>query len=216
MGRRCSVPWQRARVVASSTSRCTSSVPGAVSSRLRVAGCSMAPPPRARTSASPAARAAMAACSRSRKAASPWRENSSAMVTPASASMASSTSTNFQPRRRATSGPTVVLPEPMKPVRTMRRGTTDVASDWCWPVMEFFAASKAASSSQYMKTMWCSRTAQPSTMTTAPAVMSRPPTTAGAFSFSPSSSQAKSMTSGTLSLSSGATREAGPNCRARK
>ena len=56
---------------------------------------------------------------------------------------------------------------------------------------------------------------QPSAMTTAPAVMSRPPIRAGAVSFSPSSSQAKTMTSGTLSLSSGATREAGPSCRAR-
>jgi hypothetical protein len=60
------------------------------------------------------------------------------------------------------------------------------------------------------------RRAQPSAMTTAPAVMSRPPMRAGGVSFSPSSSQAKSMTRGTLSLSSGATREAGPSCRARK
>jgi hypothetical protein len=57
---------------------------------------------------------------------------------------------------------------------------------------------------------------QPSAITMAPAVMSRPPARDEAVSFSPSSSQAKSMTRGTLSLSSGATREAGPNCRARK
>ena len=50
-------------------------------------------------------------------------------------------------------------------------------------------------------------------MTTAPAVMSRPPATAGTVSFSPSSSHAKTITSGTLSLSSGATRDAGPSCK---
>jgi len=57
---------------------------------------------------------------------------------------------------------------------------------------------------------------QPRAMTIAPAVISIPPTMAGGVSFSPSSSQAKTMTSGTLSLSSGATREAGPSWRARK
>jgi len=56
----------------------------------------------------------------------------------------------------------------------------------------------------------------PSTITTAPAVMSRPPATMEAVSLSPNKSHAKTMTSGTLSLSSGATREAGPNCKARK
>ena len=56
----------------------------------------------------------------------PWRVKSSVMVTPASASITSSTSMNFQPRRAASSGPTVLLPEPMKPVRTMRRGGADV------------------------------------------------------------------------------------------
>src|SRR5271157_5673425 len=130
MGRVCSVPRQRARVVASSTSRWTRSVPNVVSSSERVAGCSMAPPPKARTSASPAARRAMVACSRSRNGASPWRAKSSAMVAPASASITSSTSRKVQPRRPATSGPTVLLPEPMKPVRTMRRGGAGRASDW--------------------------------------------------------------------------------------
>jgi len=55
-----------------------------------------------------------------------------------------------------------------------------------------------------------------STIMMAPAVMSRPPTTAAALSFSPNSSQASNMTRGTLNLSSGATRDAGPSCRARK
>ena len=85
-------------------------------------GCSMAPPPRARTRLSAATRRAMVACSRSRKAASPWRAKISVMGMPASASITSSASMKLQPRRAATSGPTVVLPEPMKPVRTMRRG----------------------------------------------------------------------------------------------
>src|ERR1035438_7906178 len=49
------------------------------------------------------------------------------MVAPASASITSSTSTNLQPSFAATNGPTVVLPEPMKPVRTMRRGAADCA-----------------------------------------------------------------------------------------
>ena len=57
---------------------------------------------------------------------------------------------------------------------------------------------------------------QPSTITMAPAVISAPPTNAYAFSFSPSSSQANTITSGTLNLSNGATRDAGPNCKARK
>jgi hypothetical protein len=57
---------------------------------------------------------------------------------------------------------------------------------------------------------------QPTTITIAPTVISAPPTSADAFSFSPSSSHANTITSGTLSLSSGATRDAGPNCSARK
>ena len=56
----------------------------------------------------------------------------------------------------------------------------------------------------------------PNTITIAPAVISTPPITAATFSFSPSSSHANTITSGTLSLSSGATREAGPSCSARK
>ncbi len=56
----------------------------------------------------------------------------------------------------------------------------------------------------------------PITITTAPAVISNPPATAAAFIFSPSSSHANTITSGTLNLSSGATREAGPSCSARK
>jgi len=48
-------------VVANSTSRWTSSVPDVLSRSARVASCSMAPPPRARTRESPAARRAMVA-----------------------------------------------------------------------------------------------------------------------------------------------------------
>ena len=57
---------------------------------------------------------------------------------------------------------------------------------------------------------------QPKTMMMAPAVMRRPPVIEGTLSFSPRRSQAKTITRGTLSLSSGATRDAGPSCRARK
>ncbi len=56
----------------------------------------------------------------------------------------------------------------------------------------------------------------PRTMTIAPAVIRRPPMSDPVPSFSPSSNHAKSMTRGTLSLSRGATRDAGPSCRARK
>ena len=66
--------------------------------------------------------------------------------------------------------------------------------------------------------MQCSQIAidYPSAITTAPAVINRPPAIVGTVSFSPSRSQAKTMTRGTLSLSIGATREAGPSWRARK
>jgi len=57
---------------------------------------------------------------------------------------------------------------------------------------------------------------QARTMTMAPMVIKAPPKMAAVLTFSPSSSQAKIMTSGTESLSRGATREAGPSCRARK
>ncbi|SPE24885.1 hypothetical protein SBA5_470006 [Candidatus Sulfotelmatomonas gaucii] len=100
-----------------------------MSSSVRVSSSSMAPPPRARTSASPPASRAIVARSRSRKAASPSRRKSSGIVQPASAAITSSTSTKLQPSRRATSGPTVVLPEPMKPVSTMQRGNALVEEE---------------------------------------------------------------------------------------
>ena len=54
------------------------------------------------------------------------------------------------------------------------------------------------------------------TMIIAPAVIRTPPAIAASVSFSPISIHASSITSGTLSLSSGATRDTGPNCKARK
>ncbi len=127
-----------------------------------------------------------------------------------------------KPSRRA-SGPTVVLPEPMKPVSTMRRGGSCGAGcasrDWSVAVMRPLRGSPGGRvlSIQYREAAIRNIVPrQPRTITTAPAVISKPPASAGAVSFSPSSSQAKTITSGTLSLSSGATREAGPSCRARK
>ena len=177
-------------------------------SSARVASVSMAPPPRANTSASWPASRAMAARSRSRNAASPSRAKISGMVQPASAAITSSASTKLQPSRRASSGPTVLLPEPMKPVSTMRRGAPSPARLRIRLVISrhWFQYRRAVRGSLLPVT--CSLLS--STITTAPAVISAPPTSAAAFSFSPSSSHAKIMTNGTLSLSSGATREAGP------
>ncbi len=138
-GRMCPVPRQRASVVANSISRWTSSVPSPASRSARVSSRSIAPPPSANTSASSPASRAIVSCSRSRNAGSPRRANSSAIVQPASASITSSTSTNRQPSRAASNGPTVLLPEPMKPVSTMRRGVR--ATPDLEPICEVTAAS---------------------------------------------------------------------------
>ena len=203
--------------MSSSTSRCTSRVPGALSRRSRVSSRSMAPPPRASTTASVLTRRTMVACSRSRKAGSPWRAKISAIAAPASASITLSTSTKCQPRRAATSGPTVDLPDPMKPVRTMRRvGEAGLVglSEGKWILPVFANVSTPVVFAPVYEGR--SFEAYPRTMTTAPAVISSPPVMVAGVSFSPSNSHAKTITSGTLSLSSGATREAGPSCRARK
>jgi hypothetical protein len=60
------------------------------------------------------------------------------------------------------------------------------------------------------------RGVQPKTSVAAPPAMSNPPITLCAVSPSPKKSQAKRITSTTLSLSIGATADAGPSCSARK
>ena len=122
----------------------------------------------------------MTACSRSRKAASPWRAKISAMVAPASASITSSTSTNLQPRRAARSGPTVRL------ARAHEAGENDAAG-WGFGfglgVRSWKAScgySSRVRSFQYREYALPGVAAgQPSAITTAPAVMSRPPMRAG-------------------------------------
>src|SRR5437867_4683357 len=94
----------------------------------RVAGIANAPPPAATTRRSWPLRASARWASRSRKKASPWLRKIAATDSPVSSSISASMSTSVQRRRSASLWPTVVLPLPMKPTSTTRRGGSATAA----------------------------------------------------------------------------------------
>ena len=88
-----------------------------ISSQLRSSAA--IPPPVDTTCSSLSHRRSIRSASSFRKWGSPLAENISSTDMPAALAISSSVSTNRQPSLRATSRPTVVFPEPEKPVMNM-------------------------------------------------------------------------------------------------
>src|ERR1017187_3235141 len=112
---------QRSKRVAKGASRKMVAVAGVCSMSRRLVRDSGAPPPRARTMLLRPRDAARAWDSNWRKWASPWAAKMEGTARPVRDSIDASRSRKSQPRRAASRRPTVVLPAPIKPVRTIRR-----------------------------------------------------------------------------------------------
>src|ERR1019366_9330862 len=112
---------QRSKRGGKGASRKMGAVAGVCSMSRRLVRDSGAPPPRARTTLLRPRDAERAWDSNWRKGASPWAAKMEGTARPGRDSIEASRSRKSQPRRAASRRPTVVLPAPIKPVRTIRR-----------------------------------------------------------------------------------------------
>ncbi len=140
-----SMVWstQRSKRVSNGASRKMTTVPGVCSRSRRLVSCSGVPPPRARMAWLRDRAFARALDSSRRKWGSPCSAKSSETVARLRCSMWASRSRNSQPRASASMRPTVVLPAPMKPMRTMRRTVvgrviSEVVAGLVWVAVIFF------------------------------------------------------------------------------